>query len=104
MATLHIDEYSGKGVSYSRSSGVAPNTVHPKKVKTQAKITTSNASQQSAAVDEATAFVKIRPVGGNVYIKIGPNPTASAADTFLPDGEPYDIAVETGDKIAVINA
>lgn len=105
MATiLHIDEYTGKGQGYKTSNGKSPNTVYPKRVTTQPKLTVSGSSQQSAAVNASTAFVSIRPVGGAVYVALGANPTASATTKYLADGDVYDVHVDAGDKIAVINA
>jgi hypothetical protein len=63
VTTLHIDEYNAKGETYSKFSGRAPDTVYPKLVTTQRKITTSNASKQSDPVNAAPAFVSIRPMG-----------------------------------------
>lgn len=101
MATLlHIDEYSARHTFGNPS----PETVYPKRVTTQAKITVSVTSQQSSAVNAATAFVSLRPVGGAVYVEIGANPTASATSKYLPDGVSYDVDIDPGDKVAVINA
>jgi hypothetical protein len=104
MTILHIDEYSAKGEVYSPNSGKTPDTVYPKLVTTQAQITTSGSSQQSAVVNAATAFVSLRPIGGNVYVKIGSNPTAANTSKFLVDGDAWDVDVNPGDKIAVIDA
>jgi hypothetical protein len=108
MAQLHIDEYNAKGESYSAESGRTPDTVYPKLVKTQNQITTSNASQPSAVFDDKTAFVSIRAVGGAVYVKIGKNPTALNTTTggskYLADGDVWDVDVNEGERVAVIDA
>jgi len=108
MTVLHIDEYNAKGESYSKESGRTPDTVYPRLVKTQDQITTSASSQVSDPFDEATAFISVRPIGGNVYVKIGSNPTALNTPTggskYMADGDAWDVDINPGDKIAVIDA
>lgn len=108
MTVLHIDEYNAKGEAYSTDHGRTPDTVYPKLVKTQNQITVSSSSQLSDAVDAQTAFVSIRPVGGNVYVKIGSNPvalnSAIGGSKFLVDGDVWDKDINPGEKIAVIGA
>ncbi len=103
MTTIYIDEYTGKAEGYSKTSGRSPETVYPKRVTSQ-KITVSASSQVSTVVNAKTAFVSIRVVDGPVYIEIGKTPTATANSKYLAYEDVYDVDVDEGDKVAVINA
>jgi len=64
----------------------------------------SAASAQSTVIDAtAPCVVRIAAVSGNLYIKIGTNPTAAADDsTYLPALAFDHVKLATGDKIAVL--
>lgn len=72
---------------------------------TSETITSSGTSAQSTI--QATNNGQIARVcgDGNVYVNVGTNPTAAIGSVwFLPSGQPIDLLLDIGDKIAVIDA
>lgn len=68
-------------------------------------VTSSGTSQQSvgAALDYHEV-VRVAVAGGNVWIRIGNNPTAAVGDDILLiDGDTEYFSVNTGDKVAIID-
>lgn len=100
MASLTINEFDGIG--YEKGSTIP---AYAGEQTDQTAITTSGTSQQSAAFNTATKAVRVAVSGGNVRIKFGTNPTATAASMLLADGDSFDY-VSSGApvKVAVIDA
>lgn len=68
-------------------------------------ITSSGTSQQTTNTAERADIARIVALGGSVYVKAGPNPTAASGDILVLAGVPFDLGgLEDGDKIAVIDA
>jgi len=72
------------------------------------EIITSGATTAATtiAAKQGDEVVMITNTGGNVYISAGSSPTAVADATsiLILDGERVSLAVNVGDKIAVIDA
>ena len=72
------------------------------------EIITSSATSQAttASASQANDVVMIVASGGNVYVNVAAAPTAAADATSLLilDGERVPLSVNSGDKVAVIDA
>lgn len=68
-----------------------------------ANVTIGAASAQSAAVNAATRFVRLK-ADADCYVNFGPNPTAVAGNVMLSAGDTEYFAVDVGQswKVAVI--
>lgn len=69
-------------------------------------ITSSGSSgQSSGSAEVGHGVVRVTVAGGDVWVQVGSNPTASDADSvLLIDGDTEYFAVNVGDKVAVIDA
>ena len=68
-------------------------------------ITTSGSSQQSVGAGTVShRVVRVSVTGGNIWVNIGPNPTAAVGnEILLIDSNTEYYAINVGDKVAVIN-
>jgi hypothetical protein len=93
MAKTYITEYAdfrGHGLPFGAPSAV------------QTAITNSGTSQQSAAFNDVTNYIRLHSDGIISYL-VGVSPTALISNTMrLPAGETIDMMVNPGDKIAII--
>jgi ferric-dicitrate binding protein FerR (iron transport regulator) len=100
MATFTIHEFTDVG--YKQGSTIP---AFAGEQTDQTAITTSGTSQQSAAFAATTGAVRVTVTGGDVRIKFGEDPTATAASLLLADGESFDyFSGGAGGKVAVIDA
>src|SRR5688500_3558794 len=99
MSTVWIEEYSALGTDQHGRTISAPSA--PSLVANQA-ITLSGSSQQSAAFNAATQYIRIHSDAACNYA-VGSNPTASSSTSHLPSGVIIDLVVTAGNKIAVIS-
>ena len=68
-------------------------------------IASSGTSQQTTAAAGNGGIVDIAAFGGNVWVKIGANPTAVADSGWvIGDGQSKQFDIEPGHKVAVIDA
>lgn len=68
----------------------------------QTAITNSGTSQASAAFNESTQFIRVHSDGIISYL-VGKTPTAVITNSMrLVAGGTFDLAVQPGDKIAII--
>ena len=67
-----------------------------------ANVTSSGTSAQSAAASvNCTARIVAT---GNIWAAVGADPTAAAGDWYIPTGQALDLFLNSGDKVAVIDA
>ena len=95
MPVLHVAEFEklGKG---SRGEMIPICEMPP--IAEQAITYTTNVV--SAAFNESTRFIRVKPLGGVAHIAVGASPAATASSTPLSDGETEYFSVINGDKIA----
>jgi hypothetical protein len=68
-------------------------------------VTSSGTSAQTTGDAAEDCYVRIFAIDGAIYAKTGPNPTAAAGDEwYIASGDLLDLAVNAGDKVAVIDA
>ncbi len=68
-------------------------------------IATPTSTTQSTNTADEGDVARVTPVGGAVYALSGSNPTvAVGSGWYIPDGVSFDVSVNQGDKIAVIDA
>jgi hypothetical protein len=97
MATATIVEYSklaaidGGGVPIPLEPGV-PNASSP---------VTLAATTASSAFADGTVLVRVSAVGATCYVAFGTAPTATAANTPIPDGATFDFWVPKGGQFKV---
>lgn len=74
-------------------------------VRASEAITSSGSSQQSTGVAQGGEIWSITVSGGNVWVRMGSNPTAAAGDDWLlVDGTTRDFEASANEKVAVIDA
>ena len=66
--------------------------------------TISGTSAQSGAIITGSGIVRIAVRGTHAHIKIGHNPTATSADTLLPDGTVEYFQIRSGQQVAFIKS
>ena len=66
-------------------------------------ITSSASSQATTATALEGQTARITASGGNIRVIAGASPTALTSSLLVLDGTSFDLGVETGDKIAVID-
>ena len=66
-------------------------------------VAVGGASAQSTAFGASTVLIRV-VADVACYIDIAADPTAAAADTYVPAGAPEYFRVAPGDKLAVIEA
>ena len=100
MAVFTINEFSEVG--YNQGSTIP---AFSGEQTDQASITTSATSQQSAVFAATTKVVSVNASGGDVRIKFGQNPTATAASLLLTNGNSFDYVTNgAANRVAVIDA
>lgn len=74
----------------------------------ESEVITSSATSQVTTIvadEDSRNVCRIVVTGGDVWVKVGPDPEAAAAqDILLLDGTTEYFSVTTGDKVAVIDA
>jgi len=92
MAKTYITEYADYRAGLPFGGPIAE----------QGAITNSGTSQQSDAFNANTQFIRVHS-NGIISYKVGKSPTATAADSMrIPADGTVDLAVQPGDKIAII--
>ena len=100
MATVTINEFQGVGQT---SGGAVP--VFAGGQTDQTAITSSASSRQSSSFGSGTRIVNVTSSGGDVRVKFGANPTATADSMLLPDGASVQYYTDGAtEKVAVIDA
>ena len=66
--------------------------------------TIAGTSAQSGAIITGSGIVRIAVRGAHAHIKIGYNPTATTADTLLPDGTVEYFEIRSGQQVAFIKS
>ena len=66
--------------------------------------TIAGTSAQSSGITTRSGLVRIAVRGTHAHIKIGYNPTATTADTLLPDGTVEYFEIRSGQQVAFIKS
>ena len=74
--------------------------IYPPALRSQAAMTATGASAQSAATGANCYFVRIDS-DEQIYVVIGTNPTATTNDVRIPAGGIYETQCGVGQKIAI---
>lgn len=99
MAVLDITEYSQ--LSADHLGRVIPVGREPSRTSQQVAI--GGTSTQSAAIGDATRFVRLH-ADAVCRVAFGPNPTAASTSMRLAAGASEYFGVTPGDKIAVVTS
>ncbi len=98
MAKVYIDEFSTTAIGAHGQDIAAPQ--HPP-VARQSVMTSTGATQQSAAFGGSTRFIEYH-TDGVISITIGPNPIADVNYGRVGAGERVFVGVVSGHKLAII--